>query len=50
MKEVKNMSDKELKEEWKSVDYHIKHFSYGRFELNYRAELEAEMNKRRTLE
>lgn len=46
MKEIKDMTNKELKEEWKSIDYHIKHFSYGRFELNYRGELEAEMDKR----
>jgi hypothetical protein len=46
MKEIKEMKNDELKIELKSINYHIKHFSYGRWELSYRNELEKEAEKR----
>ena len=46
MTEVKDMSEKELKEEWLAIESHIRNFAYGRFELNYREELLKEINKR----
>ena len=45
-KEIKDMSNAELKREWKSIEHHIKNFGYGKFELYYRQDLEVEMNKR----
>lgn len=46
MKKIKDMTNKELKEEWAGIEQHIKHFAYGKYELNYRDELEQEANKR----
>lgn len=46
VKEIKDMTNKELKEEWDGIEYHIRNFAYGRFELNYREDLEREANKR----
>lgn len=46
VKEIKNMTNKELKEELKSIEYHIKNYSFGRWGLNYRMELEKEIDKR----
>jgi hypothetical protein len=48
-KQIKAMSNKKLKAEWDSIEYHIRHFSYGSWELNYRKLLEEEANKRRLL-
>lgn len=44
---IKSMKNDQLIEEWKMIDAKIKNQqNYGKFELNYRSELEAEMQKR----
>lgn len=40
------MTNKELKEEWQGIESHIRNFAYGKFELNYREDLERELYKR----
>ena len=46
MNEIKDMTMKELKQELVSVQEHIDMFSYGRYELNYREQLEVELDRR----
>ena len=46
MKEIKEMTNKELKQEWEGINSHIRNFAYGNFELNYRENLEQEAEKR----
>lgn len=46
MKKIKDMTNKELKQEWKGITFHIRNFAYGRWELNYLNDLENEINKR----
>lgn len=46
MKEIKDMTNKELLQELEGIEQHIKLCSYGKVELNYREELEREINKR----
>lgn len=46
IKEVKDMTAKELVREWRDIDYHIRNLGVGRWELNYQAELEREMESR----
>lgn len=46
MKEIKDMTIKELKQELVSVEEHIDKFSYGSYELNYRDQLEKELERR----
>ena len=47
IKELKDMTKKELKEELIGINEHIDNFSYGRFELNYREDILREMEKRK---
>ena len=46
MKKVKDMTIRELKKELIGVQEHINYFSYGRYELNYREQLENELERR----
>lgn len=46
MKEVKDFTNKELKEEWEGINSHIRNFACGRWELNYREEIEQEADRR----
>ena len=46
VKEIKEMTDKELKEEWQGIESHIRNFAYGKSELYYREDLEREADKR----
>jgi len=46
VKEIKDMTNKELKQEWRGIESHIRNFAYGKWELNYRDELERESDKR----
>jgi hypothetical protein len=47
IKGIKNMSDKELKEQLSEVRYHIKNFSSGTSEFEYQKELIEELKKRK---
>lgn len=46
MKEIKDMTDKELVEKLEEIEQQIESSSYGRFELSYREELYGEVIKR----
>jgi len=46
MKDIKDMSKKELIEELNAVEQHIELFAYGRYELNYREQLLMELGRR----
>jgi hypothetical protein len=47
MVKLKNMKSEELIAEWKMINHKIAtQQSYGKFELNYRCELEEEIQKR----
>jgi len=46
MKEVKEMTDKELKREYLAISDHINVCSYGRYELFYQNELAKELYER----
>ncbi len=45
-KEIKDMSNAELKAEWKHIENHHKYFGVGMKELMYKVELQREMEKR----
>ena len=45
--EVKEMSFTDLNSELKDINNHILKFSYGKFELYYRAQLEKEIGERK---
>lgn len=45
-KEIKAMTNKELKETWRSIDNQINFSSFGMFELRYRMALEEEFDNR----
>jgi hypothetical protein len=45
-KELKDMTNKELKQEWIAIESHIRNFAYGKWELNFRDDIEKEANKR----
>lgn len=49
VKKVKDMTDKELIQEWNDISFHIRNLGVGRYELHYQAELERELNKRGTM-
>jgi hypothetical protein len=46
-KDVKNMTETELKEQLKQIKHHIKHFSCGRTEFMYQSELLSELARRK---
>ena len=47
MKELKDMTNKELLNQLNDIENHISNLGYGRFELNYREEIYREIDKRK---
>ena len=45
--EIEKMGNQELKTEWNDITFHIRNFSFGRWELRYQQLLEDELEKRR---
>ena len=44
--ELKDMTDKELIQEWRDIDFHIRNLGVGRWEINHITEVEQELTKR----
>ena len=47
VKEIKDMTNKELREEYEGIEQHIKLCAYGKWELNFREDLIKEATKRK---